>query len=90
MKSGTLGYVSACMDVAGESRSFCHCGLFSNIREQLGVQFIDIVVSKLVAVVTLRKEAPLCVFVAGWRLWLESPGPSRSVPVTPGPGGSVL
>lgn len=58
--------------MAEESRSFHYCGLFSNIQKQLCVQFIDIVTSKLVAVITLRKEEPPCIFPVGFRLWLVS------------------
>lgn len=39
------------------------------------LQFTGVVISKLAAVVTLRKEAPPYVFLVGWRLWLASPGP---------------
>lgn len=43
-----------CKDVPGGGRSF-HCrGFFSNIREQLCVQSIDIVASELVAAMSLK------------------------------------
>lgn len=54
--------------MSGESRSFHYCGLFSNIQEQLCVQFVDVVTSKLVAVTTPRREGPPCLFPAVFRL----------------------
>lgn len=40
--------------MAGESRSFHYCGLFSNIQEQLFVQLTDLITPKLVAVAKLK------------------------------------
>lgn len=60
--------------VAGERRSFHYCGLFSNIQEQLCVQFIEVVASKLVSVITLQSEGPLSIFPVGFKLRLASHG----------------
>ncbi|NWU54663.1 MYLK3 kinase, partial [Dromas ardeola] len=66
------GCEAECKDVAGESRSFHYCGLFSNVQEQLCVQLIDLVTSRLVASVSPRRSVKRTLCSSAWRNAQES------------------
>ncbi|NWY55710.1 MYLK3 kinase, partial [Chionis minor] len=61
-----------CKVVAGESRSSCYCGLFSNIQEQLCVQLIDLITSKRVASVSACRSVKRTLCSSAWRNAQES------------------